>query len=496
VIAALRRLKSRLALRIYLAGLAQLAAVVLGFVLLLRILSPHPPPKNPQPKGYREARFAVEGVVARLGNEADLARELDRVRESLDASIVIYDDAGRVVASTTPDVEALPQDALPAIGSRRPPPPRSALSELGLRRPSSRPPISDLVIAVQLPDGRAGRAVYTSIPAVPPGSPGPPDPPAWHVPLIIAFVLAAIGVSSLLTARSLAQPLARLSEAARAFGAGKRDARVGLARSDEIGDVAAAFNEMADRIADLLRAEKELLANVSHELRTPLARIRVALDIAAEGDADVARQSLGEIAEDLAELERLISDVLTAARLDLDGDGKASGIPPLRCERVDLGELLSRAASRFRSAHPKRALALDLAPDLPVIDGDPVLLRRVVDNLLDNAHKYSIGAEDTVELHAASVPGAVRIEIRDYGIGIAPEDLPRIFRPFFRVDRSRTRTTGGLGLGLALARRIVEAHRGTIEIESTIGEGTRARVHVPIAPAPPPAESSPDQATE
>src|SRR6185503_18950847 len=104
-----------------------------------------------------------------------------------------------------------------------------------------------------------------------------------------------------------------VSSTARAFGAGKLDARTGVARSDEIGEVARAFDDMAARVSDLVRAEKELLANVSHELRTPLARVRVALDLAAEGDAEVARASLADIAGDLDELERLVADVLTAA---------------------------------------------------------------------------------------------------------------------------------------------------------------------------------------
>jgi signal transduction histidine kinase len=297
--------------------------------------------------------------------------------------------------------------------------------------------------------------------------------------VILLLVLGVVGVASLLTARSLAKPLARLSAAARALGAGKLDARAGMARSDEIGDVAAAFDEMADRVTALLHAEKELLANVSHELRTPLARIRVALDLAAEGDAETARGLLGEIGEDLGELEVLIGDVLTAARLDLGADGGAGGQPPLRVARFDPTELVQRAASRFRAAHPERPLVVTVAPDLPSLDGDLVLLRRVVDNLLENAHRYAKGSTDPVELVAAPAADALVIEVRDHGIGIAPDDLPHVFRPFFRADRSRARATGGLGLGLALARRIVTAHGGVIELDSTLGEGTCARVRLP-----------------
>jgi signal transduction histidine kinase len=329
------------------------------------------------------------------------------------------------------------------------------------------------VMPVRLPDGGEGHAVYILR--------TPPSPPPDGA-VIVALMLAGAGVVSWITARTLARPLSRLSGAARDFGAGKLDTRVDLARSDEIGDVAAAFDEMAERVTTLLRAEKELLANVSHELRTPLARIRVALEIAEEGDAETARAALGDIAEDLGELERLISDVLTAARLDLGEGPSGSGIPPLRRERIDLVGMLDHAAARFRSAHPDRLLVVAIAPGLPEVDGDPVLLRRVVDNLLENAHKYTPRIAEDVELRAAGGPDGVRIEVRDRGLGIAPEDLPHVFRPFFRADRSRTRATGGLGLGLALARRIVEAHAGTIALESRVGEGTRAVVCLPAAP--------------
>ena len=133
------------------------------------------------------------------------------------------------------------------------------------------------------------------------------------------------------------------------------------------------------------------------------------------------------------------------------------------------------------AAHPERPLHVDLPQGLPALDGDPVLLRRVIDNLLENAHKYTEQPEAPISLVAR---GGARIEIEviDQGIGISPEDLAQVFRPFFRADRSRTRATGGLGLGLALARRIVEAHGGEIALHSTLQRGTRALVSLPALP--------------
>jgi signal transduction histidine kinase len=279
-------------------------------------------------------------------------------------------------------------------------------------------------------------------------------------------------------ARSLNRPLRKMATAARAFGGGDFDARVGITRRDELGEVARAFDEMAAQVTELIRTEKELLANVSHELRTPLARIRVALDLAAEGDADVARESLADIAGDLQELEQLINDVLTAARLDLGSESKSAGVLPLKRERVDVHALLEQIAARFRAAHPNRSLHTDVADDLPDVEGDPVLLRRVVTNLLENAHRYTPDPDAAIDL-AARADDAVTIQITDRGIGIAAADLPRVFTPFFRTDRSRTRETGGLGLGLALVKRIVEAHGGSVELRSVPNEGTRAEVSLP-----------------
>jgi signal transduction histidine kinase len=228
--------------------------------------------------------------------------------------------------------------------------------------------------------------------------------------------------------------------------------------------------------------EKELLANVSHELRTPLARIRVALELAREGDLERARRYLGEIGTDLEELESLLENVLTAARLDLSaGRGEPSALP-FRRARFAADVLLARAAERFETLHGDHELDLEV-PHAPVeLFGDAALLRRALDNLLDNAAKYSAPGTP-VRLAAAEADGGLAVEVADRGVGIGPEDLARLFTPFFRGDPSRTRKTGGVGLGLALAKRIVEAHGGTIALESEVGRGTTVRVRLPAAAA-------------
>lgn len=210
---------------------------------------------------------------------------------------------------------------------------------------------------------------------------------------------------------------------------------------------------------------------------------RIALELATEGDAATASESLSEIVEDLGELERIVEDVLTATRLSLRaGVGTSSAAPPIRLQLVDVRQLLEKAAARFRAIHLKRALVVSVAGDLPAITVDPVLLRRVVDNLLDNANKYTDDPASEVVLAAASGPETVTIEVRDLGGGIAPADLTRVFEPFFRADPSRNKLINGLGL--TLARRIVEAHGGSLTIESVVGSGTCARLELPTVNDP------------
>jgi signal transduction histidine kinase len=329
-----------------------------------------------------------------------------------------------------------------------------------------------------------------------PGGPGEPLPPppgragAKHhgprgalPPLVTFFVsgLVIVGIGSLLTARWIVGPLDALTRASRSLGAGDLRARTGLVRGDELGEVGRSFDDMAERVQSLLLSERELLANVSHELRTPLARIRVALDIASEADGQSGRASLADIAVDLSEMEALIDDILTTTRLDIAagrGDPSAFALHP---EDVTAEILCQRAAERFQVRHPLRKLEVAIAPGLPAVHADPVLFRRVLDNLLENAHKYSPDEGTPVALRATGGEGAVVFQVSDRGLGIPAEDLPRVFTPFFRGERSRSRGTGGVGLGLTLAKRIVEAHRGTIDVSSEVGGGTTVRVSLPVS---------------
>jgi two-component system, OmpR family, sensor kinase len=399
---------------------------------------------GPQEQG-RIAAYAADRIAELAGTPERLTDELRRVRDVFGVDATIYGPEGRMLAT---NVE--PPLASPFHGGGPPRPGPVHLRGHGMG------------FAVPL-RGVGGHMVLSGE--------GRHDP--HRALLFIGAVLVALALGSIPLARSIAAPVERLTAAARALGAGDLGARANVRAKGELGELGHAFDEMAARLQRLLESERELLANVSHELRTPLARIRVALELAAEGDPERARRHLEGIAADLAELDGLIEDVLTAARLEARG---TADLPAAR-ETFDLALVVRDAAARFREAHPGRELALEASP-APQVKGDAALLRRLLANLLDNAAKYS-EPPSPVTLALRGEGDAAVLEVRDRGIGVDAADLPRLFTPFFRTDRSRARGTGGTGLGLALAKRIAEAHGGTIAAVSAPGEGTTFRVRLP-----------------
>lgn len=425
--------------RIYLTMLAGLlGSVLLGVLVHLvywRVVRAPPTPPA------RSGMFAVSVLLAESSGDAVArARTLELLKQHYpDDRLAVYTEAGSLVASTP--VEPVGPRVAPADRSRL------HIEVRGDRLVE--------VIPIITSSGARFHALHdTADPRTPPSLMG------WFW-LLASIPLLGSSVASLLLARAITRPLDRIVATSRALADGDLSARVGMVRSDELGHLASTLDHMAERIAALLRARTELLALVSHELRTPLARIRVALDLASAGDVERAQQLLPGIGVDLAELERLVGDSLAFSRLELVDKGGAA--TPLSLEEVDPTPLLEEAASRARASWGGRPLHLELAPELPLLEADRVLLMRVVLNLLENAHKYS-PADQPIVLRAAEVGSSLQIEVVDRGPGIDGPDLALAFEPFFRARPAQgDATSGGLGLGLTLCRRVVEAHGGTIE---------------------------------
>jgi two-component system sensor histidine kinase CpxA len=273
----------------------------------------------------------------------------------------------------------------------------------------------------------------------------------WDTLRYFVWLPLLIGLLCYILAVHLASPLRSLRKILERFGEGDLGIRLHLARHDEIGDLARAFNRMADQIATLMAAERRLLQDVSHELRSPLARLGFAVELARSSpDREAA---LSRIRREADRLNQLVDELLQLTR--------AEGDPAARIiEAVDLGRLLEElvADCALEAEVQDCRLELRLRHSAPS-RGDRELLRRAFENVLRNAIRHA-PAGSAIEVELTARGEGATISMRDHGPGVPPEALGEIFKPFYRVENDRDRSSGGTGLGLAIAQRAIELHQG------------------------------------
>jgi two-component system phosphate regulon sensor histidine kinase PhoR len=235
------------------------------------------------------------------------------------------------------------------------------------------------------------------------------------------------------------------------------------------------FHDMTDvkRVEEMRR---DFVGNVSHELRTPLAAIKSVIETLEGGaleDEKVARDFLQRADGEVERLVQMVEELLELSRLE-------SGELSMTHETVDIAAVVETAADRMRPPAERAGLVLDrqVAPDVPKVTGDRVSLERAVVNLVHNAIKFTPEG-GRIDIIARPERGGVTIEVADTGVGIEPADLPRVFERFFKADRARR--AGGTGLGLSLVKHTAEAHGGSVQAESRLGEGSRFRIWLPAA---------------
>lgn len=385
--------------------------------------------------------FVLEQYVDRAGPDEWLTR-LNKVREVSDANFEIVPLATARAALPARELEAFERGQLVVL-------------------PSSRAFFRRVDLDGQRYVGSEEEAIH-----------------AQDLPIDIGFALQMEAVRYVVVALALLIPIAlwsrshwkslqQLSRVADDFGSGNLAARAEMVPSDSVYPLAERINAMAGRIAGLLDAQRNLLHSVSHEVRTPIARLEFGLELLRSAARDPALEKrISAMEGDLRELNGLVNELLSMTKLD--------SRPQLEREPVEVKPLVEGLAAALTPA-PAR-LELDLPDGLPLVDADRRLLARALDNLMRNAQKYSDGH---VAVSARAEGGFVEIAVEDNGPGIPEAERDRIFEPFYRIDRSRDRATGGFGLGLSIAHKAVTLHGGSIAIGTAHLGGARFVVRMP-----------------
>jgi len=304
--------------------------------------------------------------------------------------------------------------------------------------------------------------------------------------LSTAFSVLASGAASLFVARRIVKPLRRMIATSRGIAAGHYHDRIEVSDDYEIGDLATSLNSMAATLEHTEQQRQELIGNVAHELRTPLTTIKGYMEGLIDGIVPANDATFALIGEEADRLSRLVHDLQDLSRIE------ESGVA-LHIRPALVGDIIGGTVQKMRPQCEAKGVTLTaaVAPGTPRVLADHDRVQQVLLNLVDNALHYTpaggsirieagVGPRET----AAGDEPPVRIVVVDTGIGIPSEHLPHVFTRFYRVDKSRSRGAGGAGIGLTIARRLTEAHGGTLTAESEPGHGSRFTITLPSAGGP------------
>ncbi|MCS7259853.1 MAG: ATP-binding protein [Anaerolineae bacterium] len=296
---------------------------------------------------------------------------------------------------------------------------------------------------------------------------------ATSIAMAIALVLGVF------LARRLSQPLRELTTATRAMARGELEQRVPVRSHDELGELAAAFNQMSADLARAHQMRRQMTADIAHELRTPLTVMVGYLEALRDGVLKPTPERFEAMYQEARHLERLVEDLRTLSLAD-------AGELSLNREKVSPRLVLEQAATIYRHQAEQRGISLEVAlgDSLPDIYVDPDRIAQVLGNLISNAIRYTPSG-GCITMSAACEADKVVLRVQDTGSGIAPEDLPYVFDRFYRGNRAPQSSGGESGLGLAIARSIVEAHGGSIAVTSAPDHGSTFTVTLPCVNHPP-----------
>jgi two-component system OmpR family sensor kinase len=280
--------------------------------------------------------------------------------------------------------------------------------------------------------------------------------------------------------RRALRPLTTMAEAAQAIGGDEVDQRLPVSRTDdELEELGRSINALLDRLQDSFERQRRFTGDASHQLRTPLTAIHGQVELALRQDRDVEeyKRVLGVVQRKTRHLRQIVESLLFLARADNET------LAPL-LEPIDLVPWLSEHLCSWQETRGGSDPRLELETDLPMlVRAQPALLAELVNNLLDNAARYSEPAAP-IRVRLGRAAASVLLTVEDRGIGIADDEIAHVFKPFYRSAEARRRGAPGLGLGLAVAERLASSIGGTIEVSSQVGEGSRFTIRMPLASDP------------
>jgi len=336
---------------------------------------------------------------------------------------------------------------------------------------------------VQVGGQTVGRVAFSAPPNDMDGPAGRPPPDVAFLDRVTWAAAISAGIAALvalilgvLLARTLTRPVRELTAATQAMARGQLAQRVTVRSRDEIGELATSFNQMSADLAHASQLRKQMTADLAHDLRTPLSILRGYTeglqDGRIQGAATLYRIMHGEVEH----LQRLVEDLRVLSLAD-------SGELPLNRRAVDPAALLERTALAHVMQAEQQGITLRVEAQaaLPSVMVDTDRMNQVLNNLVSNALRYT--PEGEIVLAASADHGDVLLTVRDSGSGIATDDVPFVFERFYRADKSRQRDdSDASGLGLAITKALVEAHAGSISVESTLEQGTSFTIRLPAVP--------------
>lgn len=293
--------------------------------------------------------------------------------------------------------------------------------------------------------------------------------------ILVSFIVALVVAATLayLLARKVSRPVRELGETVDRLSRGDYLARSPVASNDEIGVLATHINELAETLEKNRTARQRWMADIAHELRTPVAILKGEVAALADGIRAPDERFVRSLTEEVDQLSSLIDDVQTLALSD-------AGALNLQKTALDFGQLARQSADSFRNRLAERGISLDtqIQDSLEVV-ADPTRLRQLLNNLLENSYRYAL-AGGKVHLGLSASQEKAHLVLEDSGPGLTSSQIDRLFDRFYRVEQSRSRSSGGSGLGLAICRNIVEAHGGTIWAEPSAMGGLSIRITLPV----------------